>query len=370
MVGSIFFDLEKAFDSINHSLLINKLPHYGISGKSKLLIESYLTNRFQRVQLDSSSSNSKTASMWTKVKHGVLQGSVLGPLLFILYINDLPNTIIHTATPILFAVDTSRLITGQTAHKFQNDLNSTFSKISEWFKQNSLSLNISKTYFIQFSSKSLNYLDINITYENNYIIKANDLKFLGPNINNTLSWKTHIDKILPKLCAACFTVRSVKPFISQQMLKVIYYSHCHSIISYGIIFWGNSAPSSRVFRMQKRIIRIMMGSRSRDSCRKLFNSLKILPFPSLYILFLLRFVIKNRELFTTNNETHKYGTRQLHNLHHPLANLKKYQTAVLYMGVQIFSSLHTYIKKESNDIKKFKSLLKKFLLKNSFYSVD
>jgi hypothetical protein len=165
-------------------------------------------------------------------------------------------------------------------------------------------------------------------------------------------------------------MRLVKTFLSQQMLKVIYYSHFHPIISYGIIFQGNSAPSSRVSRMQKRIIRIVMGSRSRDTCRKLSTSLKILRFPSLYIFFLLQFVIKNRELFTTNNETHKYGTGQLHNRHHPPANLKKYQTGVFYMGVKIFNTLHTYIKKESNDIKKFESLLKKFLLKNSFYSLD
>ena len=117
------------------------------------------------------------------------------------------------------------------------------------------------------------------------------------NINNTVSWKTHMDKILPKLSSACFARMSVKLFVSQQMLKVIYYSHFHSIISHGIIFWGNSTPSSRVFRMQKRIIRIMMGSRSRNSCRKLFISLKILPVPSLYIFFLLRFVIKKQGTF-------------------------------------------------------------------------
>jgi hypothetical protein len=114
----------------------------------------------------------------------------------------------------------------------------------------------------------------------------------------------HIDSILPKLCSACFAMRSVKPYVSQQMLKMIYYSYFHSIVSYGIMFWDHSASSIRVYRLQKRIIRIIMGCRSRDSCRKLFIILKILPLPSLYILSLLLFVIKNKELFTTNSEIH------------------------------------------------------------------
>jgi hypothetical protein len=160
----------------------------------------------------------------------------LGPLLFLLYINDLPNAIIQNATPILFADDTSVIITGQDPRRLQHDLNTTFRQISEWFQLNSLSLNISETHFIQFSSKSLNDSDINITYENNYISKVNDLNFLGLNINNTLSWKTHIDKILPKLSSACFAMWAVKLFMSPQMLKAIYYSHFHSTISYGRIF--------------------------------------------------------------------------------------------------------------------------------------
>ena len=163
---------------------------------------------------------------------------------------------------------------------------------------------------------------------------------------------------------------AVKKFMSPQMLKGIYYAHFHSIISYAIIFWGHIAPSTRVFRLQKRIVRIMMGGRSKDSCRKLFTSLEILPLPSLYIFSLLRFVIKNKELFPTNNETHNYGTRQHLDFHHPSANLKKFHTGVHYMSVKIYNSLPIYIKNEINNTKKFEYLLKKFLLENSFYSLE
>jgi hypothetical protein len=174
---------------------------------------------------------------------------------------------------------------------------------------------------------------------------VNDLKILGLNINNTLTWKFHTETILPKLSSACFAMRSIKQFISQQMLKAIYYSHFHAIISYGLMFWGNSAHSARVFRMQKRIIRIMTGSRSRDSCRKL-TILKFFHF-LFYIFFsILRVFTKNRELFTTNNEIHELDTRQVHNFHLPPANLKKYQPGVIYMGVTLHNSFPSYIEKE------------------------
>jgi len=122
--------------------------------------------------------------------------------------------------------------------------------------------------------------------------------------------------------------------------------------------------------MQKRIIRIMAGCRSRDSCRKWFVHFNILPLPSLYIFSTLCFVMKNRELFTTNNKIQEHDTRQFHNFHFLLANLKKYQSGVFYMGIKLYNGLPPFIKRESNIIPKSESLLKKFLLDNIFYSLD
>ena len=156
------------------------------------------------------------------------------------------------------------------------------------------------------------------------------------------------------------------------MLKMIYYSCFHSIMSYGIMFWGHFTSSIKVFRLQKRIKRIMMGCGSRDSCRKLFIRLKILTLPSQYILSLLLFVIKSKELFSTNNETHSICTRLHLNFHQPSANLTKYQTGVYIHGFKDiqYSSFIYCIKQESDNPKKFGSLLKKFLYENSFYSLE
>jgi len=219
---------------------------------------------------------------------------------------------------------------------------------------------------MQFSNTASNYNDRNITHENTFITTVKETKFLGLNINNTLSWTTHIDKIIPKLCSACFAVRSVRPFVSQQMLRMIYISYFHSILSYGIIFWGQSSYSLQVFRLQKRIIRIMTGSRSGVSCRSLFINLKILPLPSLYIFSLLRFVIKNEDLFSTNIDIHKIQTRHCHDLHIRPTNSSKYQTAVFYMCIKLYNSLPSYIKAESNNIMKFLSIVKNFLSENTY----
>ena len=165
-----------------------------------------------------------------------------------------------------------------------------------------------------------------IKYEDKQISIVNETKFLGLFINNNLSWKTHIESIRSKLSSACYAMRSVKPDVTINTLKMIYFAYFHSVMTYSLLFWGNSPDSIKIFRLQKRIIRIMMGCRSKDSCRKLFFNLEILPLPSQYILSLLLFMMRNKNQFLVNSDiSHWHQTT----CKLPL-NVTKYQKAVHY----------------------------------------
>ena len=186
----------------------------------------------------------------------------------------------------------------------------------------------------------------------------------------TLSWKCHINQTLSSLSLACYAVKIITPLMSEDILKMIYYSYVHSIITYGIIFWGNSPHSTDNFKIQKRIIWIMTKSRSRVSCRQLFKILEILPLQSQYILSVLLFVVKNKDLCTTNQEIHNVTTRSDTNLQPPVCNLTVFQKGAYYCGIKLFNHLPLKIKSLSNEIKVFKPALKRFLNLHSFYSVE
>ena len=128
-------------------------------------------------------------------------------------------------------------------------------------------------------------------------------------------------------------MRVVKPFLSLDSLKMVHYSYFHSVMTYGLTFWGNSHHSNIIFRLQKRIIRIIVGIRGRDSCREHFKNLKILPLQSQFILSLLLFVIDNGDYFKVNSKIHNINTRNKSNLHLPVSNLSVYQKGTYYTGI-------------------------------------
>jgi hypothetical protein len=161
---------------------------------------------------------------------------------------------------------------------------------------------------MHFTTKNNSVINLDITCVNEIITNISNFKFLGLEINSTLTWKNHIDMIVPKLSKACYAISTMKPFVSLAILRMIYYTYFHSNMNYGIIFWGNSSGSTTIFKLQKRIIRIMMGARPRDSCRKYFRNLKILPLQSQYIFSLVLYVVANKSQFILNSEIHGINT--------------------------------------------------------------
>ena len=366
--GGIFYDLEKAFYCVNHEILLAKMEYYGIRGVMFKLIKSYLEDRYQRVKFDDKYSN------WDKINIGVPQGSVLGPLFFLIYINDLPAAVPCSlptnSSVILFADDTSLIVNEPCSINLEKHLNINFRIINKWFNANLLSLNLDKTCYIQFITKNKSLNSINIEHDNKNINQVNVVKFLGITIDNTLSWKQHIDAIIPKLIKACYIIRRLKLYLSNSTLTMVYYAFFHSVMSYGLIFGGNSTDTKRVYKLQKRAIRIIMGAKTNDSCREFFKLLRILPFYAQYIYSLLMFVVSNNHLFMVNADLYLTETRNSHNFHLPSTHLTVFQKGVHYAGIKVFNSLPTSIKSIASDTEVFKKTLKRFLMDNSFYSVD
>jgi hypothetical protein len=154
-------------------------------------------------------------------------------------------------------------------------MNKLFHEVNTWFKTNLLTLNLKKTHHLQFSTMNCDELDMHINVSHKQLVNSNCTKFLGLNIDNKLSWKNHIDYLVTKLSSSCFIMRTVKPIMSQRSLR-IYFAYIHSIMTYAIIFLGNSLYSIKLFRIQKKVVRIMMGLKKRDSCRDSFKEMKIL----------------------------------------------------------------------------------------------
>jgi hypothetical protein len=270
----------------------------------------------------------------------------------------------------LYADDTSVLVTHYDRDEYKKAMNKIFSDINEWLNSTLLHLNYEKTSTLEFRPRIYTMISTNVSYNNNFISNNNRVKFLGLTLDTTLSWEGHINYVISKLNSLCFILRSLKPFVSAETMRAIYFAYAHSIMTYGIIFWGYSRYSVKVFMMQKRMFRIMTNLTPRDLRRVMFKELKILPFFSRYIYSGLIYLASNIQLYTMNREVHNYNTRNSSNFHMPNANLTKYQKGVYYMGFKLYNQLPIDIKNSVNNQKLSGSALKSFLHSNSFYTLE
>jgi hypothetical protein len=288
----------------------------------------------------------------------VPQGSILGPLFFLIYINDLPTVINKDNNIVLFADDTSIIITDTNKDDFKLQADKLFTNTNTRFNNNLLNLNFSKTHCLEFSSTKHYRVNMQIQHNHNYITNTSETKFLGLIIDDTLSWKQHIEQLTKKMSSACYALRYVKYSLPIGTLKIIYFAHIHTIMSYSVIFWGNSCFAKKVFILQKKIIIIISNAGPRDSCREIFKSMQTMTLHSEYIYSILLFTVNNKHLFTANNEIHNYNTRNNNNLHPALANLAKFNKGPYTSGIKIFNRLPQYLKALVHNSKHFRSSLK------------
>jgi hypothetical protein len=222
---------------------------------------------------------------------------------------------------------------------------------------------------MKFISNYLNIAHFQILYHDSLFHEEPNYKFLRLELDKHMNWKMHIKLILPKLNSACHAIRCMKHYCNIQTLKMLYHAYFHSIVAYGVIFWGNSTDVTKVFLLQKSIIRIMMGIRPRNTCRPLFKSLRIMTVSSQYILALMKFLVKNLECFMFNNGIHTNFTRNRMSLHVPRANLPLSQQGMHYMCIKVFNKLPKYVTDSSENKKQFIRKVKNLLFDQASCSV-
>jgi hypothetical protein len=221
MDGGIFFDLQKAFDCVQHKILLDKLKLYEIDGKFKTLIESYLINRYQKVSLEKTDYNNNS-SEWAKINCGVPQGSILSPLFFLIYINDLPTLVNKGNNIVPYADYASIVITDSNEVDFKLHANVLFNNIDNWFKINLLNLNFTKTHYFEFRPMKHHKVNMQIHHNHNYISNVTQTNFLGLTLDDTLMWKQQTDQLIKRMSSASYALRQVKYSLPTETLKIIY----------------------------------------------------------------------------------------------------------------------------------------------------
>ena len=197
-MGGIFCDLSKAFDCVNHDILLNKLQYYGVRGNCLSWFKSHLSNRKQKVCISANILNHETSSSWEEITDGVPQGSILGPLLFIIYLNDLPYGFQQDSKPVIYTDEVSVIVTASNEPELKTQISQTNYMI-EWFSVNGLNLNTDKTNIMKFLSNNRPSNNFQIMYHSKLLVSVNNTKFLGLELDKHVNWKSHIKKILPKL---------------------------------------------------------------------------------------------------------------------------------------------------------------------------
>ena len=227
-------DLSKAFNSINHNLLLKKLHAYGVQGVELAWFSNYLTERKQRVVMNG------VPSQWTEISTGIPQGSILGPLLFVIFVNDLPS-VVEECTVNLYADDTALYSVhsdpGELSRRVQEDLQ----RVAEWITRNGLRMNVNKTQLLVLNRKGKQSTadSVQVSVGDSKLQKQDCVKYLGVSIDKDLSWKTHIEQIRAQCMAKLAAIRQAGSYLPCHVRKLLYQSFVLPHLDYCSVVWNS-----------------------------------------------------------------------------------------------------------------------------------
>jgi Reverse transcriptase (RNA-dependent DNA polymerase) len=345
----IFLDLSKAFDSVDHNILLRKLENYGIRGLPLLWFKNYLSNRQQRVQCNDKLSKPSL------IEYGVPQGSILGPLLFLLFINDLPNVspALHFE---LFADDSNVFVSHRSHEQIFQTLNLELHHVGDWFKANRLSLNLTKTSFVLFNShrKTLPTHIPPLLIDNVPIPQLTKVNFLGVIIDQNLTWQDHISQISLKLAKNIGIISRISYKLPSHILLNLYYSLINPYLMYCNMVWASNYPSrlTRLIILQKRALRVITKSKKNSHTAELFASHGILTLDQIRILQTEEFMYRySHDLlprtfanyFTTGSVIHSHNTRTASAYRTIFAHTNTRKFSIKIAGPKVWNNLPTSV---------------------------
>ena len=358
----ILLDFAKAFDTVNHEILLKKLEYYGIRGIALKWFKSYLSERMQCTEIGNTQSNLNF------IKSGVPQGSILGPLLFLLYINDIVLSS-DVFKYILFADDTSLFYSHKNKKEASKIINSELTKITQWLAANKLSLNVSKSKLLVFSNKRNNEDDvddhINILLNGQILKEVDHAKYLGVLIDNKIKWNYHIDSIKLKLSKGIGLLAKIRHFVPSDTRRSLYFSFMNPYIDYNLLNWG-MAPASNLDQINKKIKKAarIISFKDRDTpSTPLFKALKILPLTKSIELRQANYMWKLLNGFLPQSLSSNFIFNRRTQYSTSTTRLESLSQYILYAGPKIWNEVPQNIKTKTS-LNSFSNNLKEHLLQH------